>query len=450
MMTIDDIRKQVADQPDRHVKVGVFDLDGVMRGKYLSAQKFLSALEGGLGFCDVVLGWDVNDQLYDNVAFTGWHTGYPDAPVRLLPESVRTLPLEDNRLFCLGEFADGAEALCPRGLLRRVLARAADMGFAVCAGFEYEFLVFEETAASASDKNYRDLTPLAPGNFGYSVLRNCEHADFYDALLSGCTALDIALEGLHEETGPGVLEAAITVDEGLAAADKAALFKTFSKVIARTQGKILTFMAKCDQDAPGQGGHIHVSLHHKDGGPAFYDETQEAGISKAMRSFIAGQQRFMPEFLALMAPTVNSFTRLVPGYWAPTSATWGIENRTCALRAIPGSAKAQRVELRVPGADANPYLALAAGVAAGLAGIAQGLEPDDPIGGNAYDYAVDGERQLPATLWEAAQRLKASNVTRDWLGDAFVEHFAASREWEEREFRRHVTDWERARYFEII
>jgi glutamine synthetase len=158
----------------------------------------------------------------------------------------------------------------------------------------------------------------------------------------------------------------------------------------------------------------------------------------------------MPELLAMVAPTINAFTRLIPGFWAPTEASWGIENRTCALRVIPGSPKVQRVEYRIAAADANPYVVLAAALASGLEGIEQKLEPEAPVEGNAYDKKHPKRLQLPATLWEAAQRLKASKMARAWFGDAFVEHYAATREWEEREFRKHITDWELERYFEII
>jgi glutamine synthetase len=158
----------------------------------------------------------------------------------------------------------------------------------------------------------------------------------------------------------------------------------------------------------------------------------------------------LPELLAMIAPTVNSYTRLIPGFWAPTDATWGIENRTCALRVIPGSEKSQRVEFRIAAADANPYIVLAAALAAGLHGIEHKVEPGDPIEGNAYAKKFPKHMNLPATLWDAAQRLKGSKVAREWFGDAFVDHYAATREWEEREFRRHITDWELSRYFEII
>ncbi|HTF35179.1 MAG TPA: glutamine synthetase, partial [Myxococcota bacterium] len=158
----------------------------------------------------------------------------------------------------------------------------------------------------------------------------------------------------------------------------------------------------------------------------------------------------LPELLALVAPTINSYRRLVPGYWAPTIASWGIENRTCALRVIPGSPKSQRVEYRIAAADGNPYLALAAALGSGLWGIEHGLELGPPVTGNAYSQEASQEGALPRTLWEAAGRLRSSAAARELFGDAFVEHFAATREWEEREFRKHVSDWELARYFEII
>jgi glutamine synthetase len=433
-----------------HVKVGVFDIDGIMRGKYMSRAKFISALESGYGFCDVVLGWDCQDQLYDNVKFTGWHTGYPDAPVRILPETCRPLPFEDNNLLFLSEFTGQAEQICPRGLLRRVIDKAAKLGFRPYAGFEYEVFFFDETPESVRAKHYRDLKPMAPGWFGYSVIRNSAAADFYRQMLATCEAMDFGIEGLHEETGPGVIEAAIAFDSALACADKAALFKTFIKVLAQRNNMMATFMAKWSRDWPGQSGHIHLSLKDGAGKPVFHDANQSHQMSQTMRHFVGGQQKLLPELLAMVAPTVNSYTRLIPGFWAPTDSTVGVENRTCALRVIPGSAKSQRVEYRVAAADANPYIILAAALASGLWGIENRVEPEPLVEGNAYDHKFPEHLALPRTLWEAAQRLKQSRMAREYFGDAFVDHFAATREWEEREFRKHITDWELARYFEII
>ncbi len=448
--TAEDARKIVEERGLEYVKVGAFDLDGVLRGKYISRDKFISALSSGFGFCDVVLGWDVNDQTYDNIEFTGWHTGFPDANVRILPESCRELPFESGMLFFLGEFVKEAEAICPRAVLRRVIERAEHLGLTAIGAIEYEFFVFEETPHSVREKGYLNMKPMTPGSFGYSALRNSAGYEFHKTLLDMGLQMDTPLEGLHTETGPGVLEAAITVDKVLNMADKAALFKTFAKVAAQRNGLMATFMAKWSHNEAGQSGHIHLSLKDFDGNPLFNDSAAPNSMSKTMRHFIGGQQALMPQVLSMVAPTINSYSRLVPGYWAPTNATWGIENRTTALRAIIGSPKSQRVEYRVAGADGNPYLVLAAALGSGIWGIENEIEPDEPISGNAYEVMVAPERKLPSTLWEAAQAIKQSAAARSLFGDQFVDHFAASREWEEREFRKHVTDWELQRYFEII
>lgn len=449
--TAADLKTLVQERGMAHVKVGVFDADGILRGKYMSRDKFLSSLEKGFGFCDVVLGWDANDQLYENpgVKLTGWHTGYPDADVRLLPETTRELPLEDNMIFVLGEFVGEAEAVCPRGVLRRIQDRAKKLGFETYAGFEYEFFVFDETPRSMREKHYRDLTPMAPGFFGYSMIRSTTGSDFYRGLLNLCGEMDFPLEGLHEETGAGVLEAAIEIDSATGAADRAALFKTFTKVFAQKQEKMATFMAKWSLDWPGQSGHIHMSLW-KNGKSAFHDPKSELAMSDTMRHFIGGQQALMPELLAMVASTVNSYRRLIPGFWAPTDATWGVDNRTCALRLIGGSEKSQRVEYRVAPADANPYLALAAALGSGLWGVENKIEPTAPVKGSAYDQTFPAKQKLPATLWDAAQRLRKSKAAKELFGDAFVDHYATTREWEEGEFRKAITDWELKRYLEII
>jgi glutamine synthetase len=448
--TIDDARQIVRERELDYVKVGLFDIDGVMRGKYMQRDKFLSALDGGFGFCDVVLGWDSSDQLYDNVSVTGWHTGYGDAKVRIIPESCRELPLEERSLLFLAEFAPPTESVCPRGLLRRVLRHGKELGFNATAACEFEFFLFEETPHSAREKNFRNLKNISPGAFGYSMLRNSVFSEFYEDLLQLSVEMDFPLEGLHTETGPGVLEAAICHSDALAAADRAALFKTYTKVLAQRQDWMATFMAKWSPDWPGQSGHIHISLADDDGASVFVDSAVEHGISKTMRHFIGGQQALMPELLCMIAPTVNSFTRLIPGFWAPTAASWGIENRTCALRAILGKPSAQRVEYRIAAADINPHIALAAAIGSGLWGIENQIEPGKAVVGNAYDHRFPRKHQLPATLTEAAQRLQTSQAAKVIFGEEFVSHYAATREWEEREFRKHITDWEMDRYFEII
>lgn len=448
--TAADARAIVMERDIRHIKLAVTDIDGIMRGKYISRDKFLSALEGSIGFCDVIFGWDSDDQLYDNTRFTGWHTAYPDAEFELIPDSCRDVPFEDDVLFFLGRFIGPAAEVCPRSLLTRVLNRAEGMGFAVTSAYEFEFFLFEETPDSVREKGYQKLKPLTPGNFGYSLLRSSVYNEFYHQLFETCDELGIELEGLHTETGPGVLEAAIKYDEALRAADNATLFKTFTKALAQRNDLMATFMAKWSAEYPGQSGHIHMSLRDKKGHSVFHDASKEHGISDIMRWFIGGQQKLMPEFLAMIAPTINSYTRLVPGFWAPTQATWGVENRTCALRTIGNAPKSQRVEYRIAAADINPYIAGAAAIGSGLWGIENKIEPSAPIKGNAYDVAPVEGQALPTNLQDASLRLSRSEAAKSLFGDTFVEHYCQTRLWEVREASKAITDWQLKRYFEII
>jgi glutamine synthetase len=324
------------------------------------------------------------------------------------------------------------------------------MGYAVNAAAEFEFFMFEETPHSVREKGYRQLKTMTPGAFGYSVLRSSVQSDLYHELLELGRTMRFPIEGLHTETGPGVIEAALMHCEALEAADRAALFKTFAKVFAQRRGLMATFMARWSNSVPGQSGHLHISLRGADGDSAFHDPSKAHEMSDTMRWFVGGQQALMPELLAMVASTVNSYSRLVPGYWAPTCAAWGVENRTTALRVIRGGPSSQRVEYRISAADINPYIALAAAIGSGLWGIEHHIEPDAAIEGNAYDREHPLHRRLPGTLYEAAERFAASKPARTLFGDAFVEQHAATRQWEEREFRKAITDWELARYFEII
>jgi len=438
----------------RQIKLGLTDIDGVIRGKYVGLQKFASLLSKQGGFCDCVFGWDMDDQLYDGGDYTGWHSGFPDTGFRLLVDSERWLTEEDCPYF-VAEFVerDGSDhVLCPRTRLRHVLERLNEKGLSVRAGFEYEFFVFNETPHSIREKGYRNLTAITPGNFGYSVLRTSALGREFTDFMDYCADIDCELEGLHCETGPGVWEGALASKEGLAAADRAAIFKTMAKGYFQRRQMLATFMAKWSMDYPGQSGHLHLSLSDTEGNNIFFYPDQPQGIALAMRQAVAGLQRYLPEFLAMLAPTVNSYTRLVKGAWAPTAATWGIENRTAAIRVIPGDQRSQRIEVRVGGADGNPYLVEAAALAAIELGMRDALEPDAPVAGNAYE----AEDHLPAAyhfaqdLAGAADRLAASDAAVDCFGRAFVEHFVMTRRWEAREYHRHVNSWQLERYFEIV
>jgi glutamine synthetase len=449
-MDADQLKEAFAEHGIRRVKVGGYDIDGILRGKYVALDKFWGALKEPIGFCDVIFGWDAADALYDNAKLTGWHTGYPDTRARIDPATFRAVPWEAGTATFLMDFVqeDGSpHPACPRGLLKQVIAKARALGYEASFGAEFEFFVFRETPTSLHAKGFRGLDPLSPGMFGYSWVREGQNADLCHAILDGMERFGIPIEGLHTETGPGVYEVAIAYDEVLRAADKAALFKTAMKLVAPRLGCSVTFMAKWNHDLPGSSGHLHQSLW-RDHANVFYDALDEHKLSALAKQYLAGQLFLMPELTALISPTVNSYKRYVPGVWAPLNASWGVENRTCAVRAIPGSAKSTRLEHRQTAADINPYIAMAAALSSGLWGIEHKRALAPPVQGDA---AARGDlAPLPRTLREATEELAKSKHARELLGDAFVDHYVCTREWECRQHERAVTDWELARYFEVV
>ena len=444
----------VLKSPTPGVKVAVSDIDGILRGKVLHKDKFVSAVEGGFGFCDVVYGWDMHDQCYDNTTVTGWHKGYPDAQVRLDLATHRNVPWDGGIDFFLGNFVrtvKGREEPFPldgRQLLKRVLARAAKSGVQPMCSLEFEFFNFAETPQSWAEKKGMGPEPITPGMFGYSLLRAGHARDYFNALFGELAAFGVPVEGLHTETGPGVYEAAIVYSDALEAGDRALLFKAGAKEIGARFGIMPSFMAKWNQGYPGCSGHVHQSL--SDGKRnVFHDPKGRAGMSKLFESYLAGQVDALMQFAPMYWPTVNSYKRLVDGFWAPVKPTWGVDNRTASFRVIPGSAKSTRLETRCPGADVNPYLALAACIAAGMHGIERNLKLKAPPIEGTNKGGEDVPR-APRSLAETTRVFRHSDVARDWFGDEFVDHFAATREWEWRQWQDAVTDWELKRYFEIV
>jgi glutamine synthetase len=434
------------------VKVAVSDIDGILRGKYIHRDKFFSAVESGFGFCDVVFGWDMHDQCYDNTKLTGWQHGFPDAIARLDLSTHRRVPWDSNVDFFLGDFvtADGKpHPACPRQTLRRVLKRAEKMGYGAMVGAEYEFFNFSETPHTWAEKKGQPPTPITPGMFGYSLLRAGLNREYFNALMDETAQFGIPIEGLHTETGPGVYEVAILFSEALEAADRAILFKLAAKEIGARYGIMPSFMAKWSAQYPGCSGHLHQSL--TDGSRNLFHDPKgrHGGMSKLFESYLQGQLDSLMGMAPMFWPTVNSYKRLVDGFWAPVKPTWGVDNRTATFRVLPGSPKATRLETRAPGADMNPYLAMAAVLAAGLDGIERGKKlTAKPITGT--NVGAENIPRAPRSLIETTRVFRESRVARDWFGDDFVDHFAATREWEWRQWQDAVTDWELRRYFEIV
>ncbi len=447
--------KAVEKSGAQKVKVAVSDIDGILRGKYLHIDKFKAAAEpypaGGFGFCDVVFGWDSSDQCYDNTSVTGWQHGFPDALARLDLDTARNVPWDNNVPFFMGEFinSDGTpHPLCPRQTLKKVLKRAAKMGVNPMCGMEFEWFNFLEDSHSWESKKGVGPTPLTPGMFGYSLLRMNQNREFFNAIQDEMLLFGVPIEGLHTETGPGVYEAAIAFSDALTQADRAILFKTGTKEIGARFGIMPSFMAKWNAAYPGCSGHIHQSL--SDGKKnLFADAKGRHGMSKMFESYLAGQVAHLMEFAPMFWPTINSYKRLVDGFWAPVKPTWGVDNRTASFRVIAGSPKSTRLETRCPGADVNPYLAMAAVIAAGLDGVEKGMKLTAPAI-HGTNGGAENIPRAPRTLIETTGNFQQSKVARDWLGDTFVDHFAATREWEWRQWLDGVTDWELKRYFEII
>ena len=452
-MTTKEILQYVKDHPSGKVKIAFTDIDGILRGKYISSEKFFSVIENNMQFCDVIFGWDAGDVVYDNVQFTGWHTGYPDSPAVLDITTFRKIPWENDVPFFLGEFTDqkgNPSEICPRQLLKKILNDAGSEGYSPIFSQEFEWYNFAETPQTVNDKQFKNLIPLTPGMFGYSILRSSLQNSYFNDLFELLKKFNVPLEGIHTETGPGTYEAAIVYADIVTAADRAVLFKTAVKEIAYRHGIIATFMAKINENLPGCGGHVHQSLWNRAGTKnLFYNEKDIMKMSSLMKSYVAGQLFCLPHILPMFAPTINSYKRLVEGAWAPTTLTWGIDNRTVALRILSGSSKSCRLETRVIGSDVNPYLAMAACLAAGLYGIKNKLKLKQPATvGNGYRDYSNGV--LPSTLIEATEQMKKSIIAKEILGEKFVEHFTQTREWEWRQHLKAVTDWEYKRYFEII
>ena len=437
-------------QREPFVRFAVTDIDGVCRGKHLSGEKIASMLQGGGTIASALFGWDIADELYDNVSFTGFHTGYPDIGLRLDAATARQLPWDDNRWLILGEHtqSDGKPLpICPRQVLKKVLSKAEALGYNAQVGMEFEWFVLKETELSVREKGYRNLETATQGLTNYSPFRIDGQHGFVRDLFNYLPAMDIPIEALHTEAGPGNFEAAIRYGDALKAADRAVLFKQSVREIGRRHGLLNTFMAKYSTAYAGCGGHMHQSLW-RDGANAFFNPQAAHGMSDTMRHFIAGQLHCLPQLFALYAPFINSYKRLVDGNLAPVKPTWAIDNRNVSLRVIPGSASSMRLETRTPGADANPYLAIAAALASGLYGIENKLELTQAAVSGA-DVGAENIARLPRTLAEATEALDRSVLARELLGDAFVSHFVQTRQWEVRRFDQAVTDWELQRYLEL-
>lgn len=424
------------------------DLQGRLQGKRVHGRFFVDdVLEHGTEGCNYLLATDVEMRPVDGYALTSWEQGYGDFV--LVPDvtSIRPLAWQPGTALCLADptFADGSPvAVAPREVLRRQLARLAERGWRAMAGTELELMVFCETYEAAWDRGYRALTPANRYNVDYSILGTGRIEPLLRRIRNEMAASGLVVESAKGECNLGQHEIAFRYAEALRTADNHVVYKTGAKEIAAQEGMSVTFMAKYDQ-AEGNSCHVHLSLRDGEDRPVFAGDGPH-GFSPIFEHFLAGQLRYGAELTLLFAPNVNSYKRYVEGSFAPTALAWGLDNRTCALRVV-GHGPSLRLEHRAPGGDVNPYLALAAIVAAGLAGIEEELELPAPFAGNAYHSSAE---RLPSTLRDARAAFSGSALARSAFGDEVVEHYVTTASVELEAFDRAVTDWERFRGFERL
>jgi glutamine synthetase len=441
------------------------DMHGRPVGKRVTADFFKAHVaEHGIEACDYLLAVDVDMNPLPGYRFTNWDTGYGDVVCRPDYDSARLIPWLEGTAFVICDLTDedGAPVeVSPRRILRRQLERAAERGLRVCSATELEFFLFNETYEEADAKGWRDLTPHTSTIEDYQLLQTAREEYILRRIRNEMCAADIPVEFSKGEAGRGQHEVNVTYAEALVTADRHLVFKNGIKEIAAQEGRAATFMAKWTMDDVGSSCHVHTSLWDSKSGEALMAPGSggdggkggakgaaaghPSGLSTLGRRFLAGQLHAARELAWMAAPTVNSYRRYVPGSWAPTAAVYGEDNRTCGFRLV-GHGTGRRVESRIPGADVNPYLVLAAAIAAGLYGIDHELEPGDPYPVNAYE--ADDIPRIPSTLVDAIAELRDSAVAREAFGPDVHHHLLNTAEQEWLASNRHVTDWELARNFE--
>lgn len=421
------------------VHVGQFDYASIFRMRRFSRPAFEEwATEPR--FSNVLPYWDQTDDLWTGERF------FPQQ-VRIDPGSIRRNPSEPGAVTLIAEY-EGTEApLMPRAVLRRQLDRAAAMGFAVEAAFEYEALILEETDVTLRDKGFRDLQSFNPGHKCWSGVTHSVHADFFAGLQAEVEGHDIALYSVGTELGPGCFEITLGRAAGMKAADDASFFRMATRAFARKMGKTASFMAYLGEGLPGTGGHCTMSLRDRATGRNLF-AAEDGRTTELAGQFIGGMMQVVPQAFALCTSSVNAFRRLAPGSWAPKALTWAEQPHTVAVRSAPNANDRARLEFRVPPSDANAYLVMALMLGAGLDGIERRL-PVPPQSENAHpDFIPEGAERFPRDLIEAADRLAVSEDAKRLFGAEFVGNFAATCRHEYAALARAVSAEERARYLE--
>jgi glutamine synthetase len=436
-MNLDELKDEVGRGAIDTVLLGFTDMQGRLQGKRLTAEFFLdSVLHHGAEGCNYLLAVDVDMNTVSGYAMSSWELGYGDFEMKPDMDTLMPVPWHEGTALVIADLAwsDGSPVVAsPRQILRRQIERLAERGLEAYAGTELEFMIFRNTYEEAWNKAYRDLEPANYYNVDYSMIGTARVEPLVRRIRNSMAGAGMKVENAKGECNFGQHEINFLYGPVLQTADHHSIYKTGAKEIAHQEGQAITYMAKFDE-REGNSCHIHLSIRDADGTPRFDD------------SFLAGQLACMPELTLFYGPNVNSYKRFVEGSFAPTAVAWGHDNRTCSLRVV-GHDASKRLELRLPGADVNPYLALSAIIAAGLHGMDEGLELEPPYEGNAY---TSDKPRVPATLRDARDLFGASEVVREAFGQEVVDHYLNYAQVELDAFDRAVTDWERFRGFERL
>ena len=449
-LTVEQLRAEIESGEIDTVIVAFTDMQGRLQGKRIHGHFFLEhVLNHGTEGCNYLLAVDVDMNTVDGYAMSSWERGYGDMFFEMDLSTLRRTPADRASATIQSDLTwldgSGEVAQSPRTILKSQIDAAKDMGYAAFAGTELEFILFEDSYESAWDRRYQGLTGSNRYNIDYSILGGTRVEPVLREIRNEMYAAGMTVESAKGECNFGQHEIGFLFDGVLRTCDNHTVYKNGAKEIAARHGKSLTFMAKFNE-REGSSCHIHLSFRGSDGEIVFADESRDGGRSVVFEQFMAGVLATMREFSYFYAPNINSYKRFQPGSFAPTAVAWGTDNRTCGLRVV-GHGAGLRVENRVPGGDVNPYLAVAAMMAAGLHGIREGLELPAPCVGNAYtgDY-----QHVPTTLAQARDLLNGSAIARAAFGDEVVDHYVNAADVELAAYNATVTDWERVRGFERL
>lgn len=435
----------------RFFTVAVVDTNGLLRGQKIAASALDSTLKNGLGMAPAQLALDPTDEILPIPGITDDDSDFHDGILQVDESTRRTMPFEresDASLY-LAEFTGDAAGLCPRSLFRKQLVRASDMGLVPKYGFEQEFTLFNESSESIAAKDFDNLTTATPYASHDLLLYQSLQSEFYAELADMCGTLGVDIAKMHEEIGGGFMEACINAGTTEEPADQVILLRNFLKVLAMRRGQTVTYMPRWSEKADSQSSHVHLSMLDAAGKPLFHDANDKHKMSTMFQHFVGGLQRYLPEMMIIFAPTVNSWRRYTEDTFAPPAFSWGIENRTTCFRVVGHDANSYRVENRLPCSDSNPYLVMAAMLAAGLSGIEEKIQPTEPTVGNGYIPGAAKGEPLHQNMHSAIEAFSTSVTARKWLGDLFVDAYVSTRTAQNESFNDKTLIDERKRFFEL-